>query len=74
MYSTVFFVFIVHCCVVPLTSVPPTTYPHTTHTTHAPQLATVDWLLIMTTVGKTHAVKYAKEAILTKPIHYKITT
>jgi len=30
-----FFVFIVHFCVVPLTSVPPTTYPHTTH---VPQL------------------------------------
>jgi len=30
----------------------------------------VGWLLIMTTVGKTHAVKYTKEATLTKPIHY----
>jgi len=30
----VFFVFIVRCCVVSLISVPPTTYPHTTHTTY----------------------------------------
>jgi len=68
------------------TSVPPTTYPHTTHTTHAPQLVVlsqwigttlarvcataVGWLLIMTTVGKTRAVKYTKEATLTKLIHY----
>jgi len=52
----------------PLTSVPPTTYPDNTCTTTG-CATTVGWLLIMTTVGKTHAVKYTKEATLTKPIH-----
>jgi len=42
--STVFFVFIGHFCVVS----PPTTYPHTTHTTTG-CATTVSWLLIMTT-------------------------
>jgi len=37
-YSTVFFVFVVYCCVVPLTSVPPTTYSPTIHTTHHTEL------------------------------------
>jgi len=69
-----FFVSVVHYCIVPLTSVPPTTYPHTTHTTHVcittGCTTTVDWLLIMATVGRTHAAKYIKEATLTKPLHY----
>jgi len=65
-----FFAFIVHCCVVPLTSVPPTTYPPPSTQHMQGYATTVGWLLIMTTVGKTHAVKYTKEATLTKPIHY----
>jgi len=47
-------------------------HPHNTcYTTGCD--TTVGWLLIMTTVGKTHAVKYTKEATLTKTIHYLIT-
>jgi len=75
MYSTVIFEFI-YCA---LTSVPHTTYPHTTHTGCAKTVGwllimatvargcatTVGWLHIMITVGKTHAVKYTKEATLT---------
>jgi len=53
-----FFAFIVHCCVVPLTSVTPTTYPPPSTQRMHGCATTVGWLLIMTTVGKTHAVKY----------------
>jgi len=47
-------------------------HPHNTCTTTG-SATTVSWLLIMTTVGKTHGVKYSKEATLIKLIHYYIT-
>jgi len=66
-YSTVYFC--IYCTLLYCIINQCASYPHNTCTTTG-WATTVGWLLIMTTVGKKHAVKYTKEATLTKPIHY----